>query len=244
MCACIARSAAGRWCRRTARRIARCWARICLGVDAGRDVGHQRRLEHLEDPARSARAGGRCPRPRRGSGGSGVSALLKGSVPGWCPTAASIASSSRATTSSSALTAARPAIGTSSESRASSSSLHRDALGGQHQRDRLADVAAHPLARRAGHEDPARAAAADADQVRGRQQPQRLAQRRAADAELVGHLLLGADPLARLAGAAPRAIGESDRRSPRWPRRPSGGAPAGDAGAVSPCRHATDSGGG
>ena len=51
-----------------------------------------------------------------------LSAALKGSVPGWCPTAASIAASSRATTSSSALTAARPAIGTSSESRASTSS--------------------------------------------------------------------------------------------------------------------------
>ena len=52
-----------------------------------------------------------------------MSAVLKGSVPGWWPVAASIASSSRATTPSSALTAARPAIGTSSDSRASSSSL-------------------------------------------------------------------------------------------------------------------------
>ena len=76
--------------------------------------------------------------------------------------------------------------------------LHRDRLRRQHQRDRLREVAAHALARRPRDEDAAGAAAADADQVGGRQQPQRLAHSRAADAELVGELLLGADPLARL----------------------------------------------
>src|SRR6185295_10888910 len=46
-------------------------------------------------------------------------------------------------------------------------------------------------------EDAARAAAADADQVRRGQQPQRLAHRRAADAEVIRELLLGPDTLAR-----------------------------------------------
>ena len=65
---------------------------------------------------------------------------------------------------------------------------------------------------------PPSAAAADADQVRGGQQPQRLAHRRAADAELVGELLLGADPLARLRAAAARARRGSAPRSARWRR--------------------------
>ena len=74
----------------------------------------------------------------------------------------------------------------------------RHRLGRQHHRDRLGDVAAHALARGARDEDPAGAAAADADQVRGREQPQALAQRRARDAELRRELLLGADPIAGL----------------------------------------------
>jgi hypothetical protein len=74
----------------------------------------------------------------------------------------------------------------------------RDALGGEHRGDRLADVAAHALVRRAGHEDAPARALAGADQVRARQQPQRLAQSRAADAELRRELLLGADAVPRL----------------------------------------------
>src|SRR4051794_19643648 len=76
--------------------------------------------------------------------------------------------------------------------------VERDALGRQHHRDRLADVAAHALVGRARDEDAAGAAAANTDQVRAGQQPQPLAQRGTADAELGGELLLGPDPVARL----------------------------------------------
>ena len=62
--------------------------------------------------------------------------------------------------------------------------------------DRVADVAAHALVGRAGDEDAAAAALGGADQVRAGEQPQRLAQRRAADAELGGQALLGADAVA------------------------------------------------
>jgi hypothetical protein len=48
-----------------------------------------------------------------------------------------------------------------------------------------------------GDEDAARPAAAHADELRGRQQAQRLAQRGPADPELVRQLLLGADAVAR-----------------------------------------------
>ena len=65
-----------------------------------------------------------------------LSAVLNGSVPGLWPSASWIACSRRSATSSSALTAARPAIGTS-RTAARRAARHRDALGRQHQRDRL-----------------------------------------------------------------------------------------------------------
>ena len=58
---------------------------------------------------------------------------------------------------------------------------------------------AHPLVRRPGDEDAARAPAPDPDELGGRQQAQRLAQRRPADPELVGELLLGAEAVVLLA---------------------------------------------
>jgi hypothetical protein len=55
----------------------------------------------------------------------------------------------------------------------------RHGLGREHHRDRLAHVAAHALAGRPRHEDPACTPPADPDQMRGGEQPQALAQRRA-----------------------------------------------------------------
>ena len=151
-----------------------------------------------------------------------LSAALNGGVPGSWPAASSIAACSSAAVSSVAFAAARPASGTSRNMRASSSSRERDGLGREHHRDRLADVAAHALARRAGDEDPAGAAAADPDQVRGGEQPQALAQRRARDAELRRELLLGADPVARAAGLRAPGSGGSRARSGGSRRRSRG----------------------
>ena len=68
-----------------------------------------------------------------------------------------------------------------------------------------------PSLGRARDEDAAGAAAADADQVRGGEQPQALAQRRAADAELGRELLLGADPVARLQALALEVAADLER---------------------------------
>ena len=132
--------------------------------------------------------------------------------------------------SSSAFSAARPGERHLERHPRVEQLVHRDALGREHHRDRLAEVAAHALAGRARDEDPAGAAAADADQVRGGQQPQRLAQRRAADAELVGELLLGADPVAGLQLLALEVAPDLERRSAR--SRPSAVARTGALGGV------------
>ena len=73
--------------------------------------------------------------------------------------------------------------------------VQRDAVGLEHRRDRLADVAAHSLVLRALDEDAAARPARGPDQVRAREQAQPLAQRRPADPELRRELLLGPEAL-------------------------------------------------
>src|SRR3954468_13407946 len=167
-----------------------------LGVDARRDLDDERRLQHLEDPAgereqqlvarrlgqnRVERAVGGVERLGAGLVADGVRDRLL--EPG----------------DDTGVGVDRGATGDRHLERQPRVEQlgHRDALGREHQRDRLREVAAHPLAGRARHEDAARAPAADADQERRGQQPQRLAHRRPADAEVVGELLLGPDTLAR-----------------------------------------------
>ena len=71
----------------------------------------------------------------------------------------------------------------------------RDALGLEHGRDGLAEVAADPLVLRAGHEDAAAWPARGSNEMRACEQSQRLAQRRPAHPELGGELALRAEPI-------------------------------------------------
>ena len=185
------------WRRRTARWMSRCWRRISAPVDARRDLLDQLRLQHLEDPA-----GERQQQLVAGRLGEDLVEALVGVVERRRPRLVLGGLVDRG------LQRRRGLLGRVGRRQAGQRHLEeharvqqlaeRDGLGREHHRDRLGDVAAHALARRAGDEDAARAAAADADQVRGGEQPQALAQRRARDAELRRELLLGADPVARL----------------------------------------------
>ena len=196
MCACIARSAASRCRRRTARRIARCWARIASASTRGEIVATSDgwRTSRIQPVSACRRS---LPDASARIWWKRLSAMLNGSVPGWWP--GGVLDRLLEAGDDLVVGVDRRAAGDRDLERQPGVEqlAHRDRLGRQHQRDRLGEVAAHALAGRARDEDAARAPAADADQVRGGQQPQRLAHRRAADAELVGQLLLGPDPLAR-----------------------------------------------
>jgi hypothetical protein len=75
--------------------------------------------------------------------------------------------------------------------------LERDRAGLEHHRDRVAEAAPHALVGRVGDEDAAAGALTRADQVAAGEQLERLAQRRAADPELGGQVLLAAEEVAR-----------------------------------------------
>ena len=140
-----------------------------------------------------------------------LSAALNGGVPGSWPVASSIAACSSAAVLLPRVGGRQPRERHLQEHARVQQLRERDALRGEHHRDRLADVAAHALAGRAGDEDPARAAASDADQVRGGEQPQAFAQRRARDPELRRQLLLGADPVPRLQALALQVAADLQR---------------------------------
>jgi hypothetical protein len=73
--------------------------------------------------------------------------------------------------------------------------VDRDALGLEHAGHRVAHAVTDALLGGGGDEDPAARPLGGADEVRARQQPQRLAERGAADAELASEVLLAPEPV-------------------------------------------------
>ena len=212
MCERIAFSAAAGCRRRTARAMSRCWRRISSASTIVPMLLDQPRLEDLQDPVRERRAATRCPagacerlvearvrgverrRPRRMAG------LLLDRREQVRGRLLGLRSWPRGPPAGPRGTCARPAAGPS-ETLSVASIIEIDSL----------TLRLMPSPRCAGHEDPAGAAAADADQVRGGEQPQAFAQRRAADAELGRELLLGADPVPRLQALSLQVAAQLER---------------------------------
>jgi hypothetical protein len=84
-----------------------------------------------------------------------------------------------------------------------------DALRLEHARDGRAHAQADPLLGCRRHEDPPAGTLGGADQVLAGEQPQRLAQRRAADAEVPREILLASEPVSR-----PEPVGQHEQADP------------------------------
>ena len=160
-----------------------------VSVDRAADPVDQRRLQHVERPARERPqqlvAGGRA----RSRGGS---ACPRAGTPPRRVVPVGVGDRLRAARRSSRRSRSGrrgPRAAPRARSRASTSSISETLVGLEHRRDRLAELRAHPLVLGARDEDRRPRAPRRADQVRAREQAQRLAQRRPADAELGGELL-------------------------------------------------------
>ena len=211
MCARIAFSAAAGWRRRTARWMSRCWRRISAPSTRGEIFAiscgcSTSRIQPVKDsssslPAASARIWWKR-----------LSASLNGGVPGsWLGGLVDRRLQGRGGRLG-GVGRGEPGERHLEEHARVDQLRQRHALGREHHRDRLADVAAHALVRRAGDED----AAPRGRGRRGsggccRQQPQALAQRGAADAQLARELLLSADPIAGLEAFALQVAADLER---------------------------------